>query len=80
MVAENSQYWPEIVRAKQLIEEGNCACRFQSVDIYVLIGKIGNIITARAVYTEAFHDTRYHVEQKNDDWRNNAVLAGGGAC
>jgi len=61
MVAENSQYWPEVVRAKQLINEG----------------KIGNVITARAVYTEAYNDSRYQL-QKKDEWRNNTKTAGGG--
>ena len=38
MVAENSQYWPEIVKAKQLIENG----------------QIGEIITARAAFIYEF--------------------------
>ena len=38
MVAENSQYWPEIVKAKQLIEDG----------------QIGEIITARAAFIYEF--------------------------
>ena len=38
MVAENSQYWPEIVQAKQLIEDG----------------RIGEIITARAAFIYEF--------------------------
>ena len=40
MVAENSQYWPEIVKAKEAIEEG----------------LIGDIITARAAYVAEFDD------------------------
>jgi len=62
MVAENSQYWPEVVRAKELIDEG----------------RIGELITARAVYTEASHDERYRSKEQNDEWRNQAKLAGGG--
>ena len=38
MVAENAQYWPEIVKAKELIEAG----------------AIGEIITARAAFVMAF--------------------------
>jgi predicted dehydrogenase len=38
MVAENAQYWPEIVRARQLIEEG----------------AIGELITARAAFVYEF--------------------------
>lgn len=38
MVAENSQYWPEIVRTKEAIEEG----------------LIGDLITARAAYVASF--------------------------
>ena len=38
MVAENSQYWPEIVEAKRLIEDG----------------RIGDIITARAAFIYEF--------------------------
>jgi predicted dehydrogenase len=38
MVAENSQYWPEIVKAKEVIEDG----------------AIGEIITARAAFTYEF--------------------------
>ena len=40
MVAENSQYWPEIVEAKQQIEAG----------------AIGEIITARAAFVYAFRN------------------------
>ena len=40
MVAENSQYWPEIVEAKKHIEAG----------------AIGDIITARAAFVYAFED------------------------
>ena len=38
MVGENSQYWPEIVKAKEAIEEG----------------LIGEVITARAAYVAEF--------------------------
>ena len=40
MVAENSQYWPEIVTARDLIQEG----------------KIGDILTARAAFVMEFDD------------------------
>ncbi len=40
MVAENAQYWPEIVRAKELIDEG----------------VIGEIITARAAFVYEYDD------------------------
>ena len=40
MVAENAQYWPEIVRAKQLIDAG----------------AIGEIITARAAFIMQYDD------------------------
>ena len=40
MVAENSQYWPEVVKAKELIEQG----------------RIGDIITARAGFVMEFDD------------------------
>lgn len=40
MVAENSQYWPEIVKAKEAIDEG----------------LIGEVITARAAYVAEFDD------------------------
>ena len=35
MVAENSQYWPEVVRAKELIDQGiimeECAARMREL-------------------------------------------------
>ena len=40
MVAENSQYWPEIVEAKRLVDDG----------------AIGDIITARAAFVMQFDD------------------------
>jgi len=40
MVAENSQYWPEVVKAKEAIDEG----------------LIGEVITARAAYVAEFDD------------------------
>ena len=40
MVAENSQYWPEIVKAQEMIK----------------MGMIGEVITARATYKMEFND------------------------
>jgi predicted dehydrogenase len=37
MVAENAQYWPEVVLAKELIDEG----------------AIGDVVTARCLYLRA---------------------------
>ena len=47
MVAENSQYWPEIVEAKKHIEAGT----------------IGDIITARAAFVYAFDDYWFKEEK-----------------
>ena len=55
MVAENSQYWPEIVKAKEAIDDG----------------LIGEVITARAAYVAEFddywfkegHDWRFNQKQ-----------------
>ncbi|MEE2872722.1 MAG: Gfo/Idh/MocA family oxidoreductase [Candidatus Latescibacterota bacterium] len=47
MVAENSQYWPEIVEAKQQIEAG----------------AIGEIITARAAFVYAFDEYWFKEEK-----------------
>ena len=46
MVAENSQYWPEIVKAQEVIEAG----------------AIGEIITARAAFIYQFEDTFFKEE------------------
>ena len=46
MVAENSQYWPEIVKAKEVIDAG----------------AIGEIITARAAFIYEFEDTFFKEE------------------
>eukprot|EP01113_Clastostelium_recurvatum_P009025 TRINITY_DN14311_c0_g1_i6.p1 TRINITY_DN14311_c0_g1~~TRINITY_DN14311_c0_g1_i6.p1 ORF type:complete len:409 (+),score=72.80 TRINITY_DN14311_c0_g1_i6:42-1229(+) len=87
MIAENAQYWPEIVKAHELIQQG----------------VIGNIVTARAVYNERYRgyaggdskedtpsstgDSRYEEatfpkidrkERAEDRWRGVRAQAGGG--
>lgn len=59
MVAENAQYWPEILLAKKLVEAG----------------AIGDIITARAVFSMEFNPYFYADEQA---WRYDRSKTGGG--
>ena len=49
MVAENAQYWPEIVLAQELIDEG----------------AIGDIITARAAFTMELPPTFFKAEEES---------------
>jgi len=66
MVAENSQYWPEVVFAKKMITDG----------------VIGDIISARAVYLESKQVGRYTLDNETQldkmEWRSNASVSGGG--
>jgi UDP-N-acetyl-2-amino-2-deoxyglucuronate dehydrogenase len=59
MIAEQAQYWPDAVKVQQLIHEG----------------AIGEIITARAMFSEK-------VEKQWGDrpWRYSAEITGGGIC
>ncbi len=59
MIAEQAQYWPDAVSAQQLIQDG----------------AIGEIITARAMFSEK-------VEKQWADipWRYKAEFTGGGIC
>jgi predicted dehydrogenase len=59
MIAEQAQYWPDVVKVQQLIQDG----------------AIGEIITARAMFSEK-------VEKQRGDrpWRYSAEITGGGIC
>jgi predicted dehydrogenase len=66
MVAENSQYWPEIVRAKEAIDEG----------------LIGDLITARAAYVASFDPYWFqegHDWRLNQSRTGGGVTVDGGA-
>jgi len=66
MVAENSQYWPEIVRTKEAIDEG----------------LIGEVITARAAYVAGFDDYWFqegHDWRFDQDRTGGGVTVDGGA-
>jgi len=65
MVAENSQYRGEVIKARELI----------------LAGDIGEIITARAVYLEKFLHDRYSSfedKERASKWRLDKTNMGGG--
>lgn len=66
MLAENAQYWPEVVYAQQLVADD----------------KIGDLIYAKAHYWESLKTTPFASDIKNDpdehNWRHNADRVGGG--
>ncbi len=62
MVAENAQYWPEVVKAKEVIDSG----------------AIGEPVTARAAFANnPLRDGFFDPDAKSP-WRFNAARAGGG--
>ncbi len=66
MVGENTQYWPEVVKAQQLIKEG----------------AIGDIITARACFIDTLDDCWYTGDKpwRNDKQRSGGgIVIDGGA-
>ena len=62
MLAENSSFWPEVARAKQLLDEG----------------AIGELVTARAHYYEALNASPFADEAEWLGWRKDLAICGGG--
>jgi predicted dehydrogenase len=62
MLAENSSFWPEVARAKQLLDEG----------------AIGAPVTARAHYYEALNASPFADEAEWLGWRKDLAICGCG--
>ena len=62
MLAENSSFWPEVTRAKQLLDDG----------------AIGELVTARSHYYEALNSSPFADEAEWLGWRKNLAICGGG--
>ncbi len=64
MVAEQSQYWPDVRKVQELIQAG----------------AIGEIITARAYFGNAVGEQRGEKPRGEKPWRYINAIAGGGIC
>jgi UDP-N-acetyl-2-amino-2-deoxyglucuronate dehydrogenase len=64
LVAENAQYWPEVVTARRLLEEG----------------AIGDVVTARAAIFFPPMDAYYGARGAVRPWRFDNAVAGGGVA
>jgi predicted dehydrogenase len=64
MVAENAQYWPEVLTARGLLQEG----------------AIGEVVTARACFFIPALGAYYESEDGSRPWRFDNAAAGGGVA